>query len=97
MVSKGNARDFRENVFPNENQMYYKMSRISLSTLRERERKKEREREREKKNERERERERDRDSEVIMRFSIKNIFLFDSEILDILKKNVEQNRDSCNN
>ena len=75
--------------------MYYKMSRISLSTLRERERKKEREREREK--ERMRERERERDSEVIMRFSIKNIFLFDSEILDILKKNVEQNRDSCNN
>lgn len=38
MVSKGNARDFRENVFLNENLMYYKMSRISLSMLRERER-----------------------------------------------------------
>lgn len=38
MVSKENARDFRENVFLNENLMYYKMSRISLSMLRERER-----------------------------------------------------------
>lgn len=38
IVSKENARDFRENVFLNENLMYYKMSRISLSMLRERER-----------------------------------------------------------
>lgn len=46
MVSKGNARDFRENVFLNENLMYYKMSRISLSMLREGGGRGERERER---------------------------------------------------